>query len=128
MSFCSFSKEFNENACTEVENRFISKYLPVADGFAVKVYLYGLYLCKKQEDFSVTSMAEVLKTTEEKILDAFLFWEDYDLVEVLSKDPLAVNYLSARSTSGKPKKVRYDQYGDFNKELKRKMQEASDGV
>ena len=124
MSFCSFSKEFNENACTEVENRFISKYLPVADGFAVKVYLYGLYLCKKQEDFSVTSMAEVLKTTEEKILDAFLFWEDYDLVEVLSKDPLAVNYLSARSTSGKPKKVRYDQYGDFNKELQRKMQVA----
>ncbi|MBQ5927469.1 MAG: DnaD domain protein, partial [Clostridia bacterium] len=124
MSFCSFSKEFNENACTEVENRFISKYLPVADGFAVKVYLYGLYLCGKGEDFSVSSMAEVLKTDEEKILEAFLFWEDYDLVQILSKNPLAVQYLSARSSVGKPKKVKYEQYGDFNKELQRKMQTA----
>ena len=46
MSFCSFSKDFDENAYTVIENRFISKYLPSADGFAVKVYLYGLYLCE----------------------------------------------------------------------------------
>ena len=48
MAFCSFSKD-NDNAYTIVENKFITKYLPEADGFAVKVYLYGLFLCEKKE-------------------------------------------------------------------------------
>lgn len=48
MSFCSFSKEFNENSYTAVENQFFTKYMPDADGFAVKVYLYGLYLCQER--------------------------------------------------------------------------------
>ena len=47
MAFCSFSKECDDNAYTLVENKFINKYLPEADGFAVKVYLYGLYLCRE---------------------------------------------------------------------------------
>ena len=41
MAFCAFSKECDDNAYTLVENKFINKYLPHADGFAVKVYLYG---------------------------------------------------------------------------------------
>ena len=122
MSFCSFSKEFNENAFTTVENQFVTKYMPDADGFAVKVYLYGLYLCQNSDsDFNVFSLAEVLKTTKEKIEEAFEFWEDYDLVEILSRDPFAVSYLPVRSAVGRPKKVRYEQYADFNKELQRKM-------
>ena len=47
MAFCSFSKD-NESAYTIVENKFITHYLPEADGFAVKVYLYGLYLCENR--------------------------------------------------------------------------------
>ena len=91
MSFCSFSKEFNENTYTSVENQFIVKYLPGADGFAVKVYLYGLYLCQNADsDFTLFSMAEVLKAPKEKIEEAFEFWEDYDLVQILSRDPFAV--------------------------------------
>ncbi|MBQ7831280.1 MAG: DnaD domain protein [Clostridia bacterium] len=124
MAFCSFSKDF-DNAYTIVENKFITKYLPEADGFAVKVYLYGLYLCENTDtDFGVRAMAEVLKTTEDKIQEAFAFWQDYDLVEILAKDPLTVQYLPVRSTVGKPKKIRYEQYADFNKELQRKMQKV----
>ena len=120
MAFCSFSKD-NDNAYTIVENKFITKYLPEADGFAVKVYLYGLFLCENNDaDFSVRSMAEVLKTTEEKIREVFAFWQDYDLVEILAQDPFTVQYLPVRSAIGKPKKVRYEQYADFNKELQRK--------
>ena len=124
MAFCSFSKDF-DNAYTIVENKFITKYLPEADGFAVKVYLYGLFLCENTEtDFSVRSMAEVLKTTEDKIREAYAFWEDYDLVEILSKDPFTLQYLPVRSAVGRPKKIRYEQYADFNKELQRKMQKV----
>ncbi len=124
MAFCSFSKD-NDGSYTVLENKFITKYLPEADGFAVKVYLYGLYLCARTEsDFNIRSMAEVLRTTEEKIREAFAVWEDYDLVEILSKEPFAVQYLPVRSAVGKPKKVHYEQYGEFNKELQRKMQKV----
>ena len=123
MAFCSFSKDNDGNSFVTLENKFITKYLPEADGFAVKVYLYGLYLCKNSDnDFSLASMAEVLKTTEEKIIAAFDFWEDYDLVEIISKSPFAVQYLPVKSALGRPKKVHYEQYGDFNKELQRKLQ------
>lgn len=122
MAFCSFSKDCDDNSYVTVENKFITKYLPEADGFAVKVYLYGLYLCKNATfDFSLASMAEVLKTTEEKIQEAFAFWEDYDLVAIASKEPFAVEYLPVKSATGRPKKVRYEQYADFNKELQRKF-------
>ena len=125
MSFCSFSKDGDANSYVTVENKFITKYLPEVDGFAVKVYLYGLYLCKNADsDFGLKSMAEVLKTTEEKITQAFEIWEDYDLVEILSREPFAVQYLPVKSAVGRPKKVRYEQYGDFNKELQRQMQKV----
>ena len=104
MAFCSFSKEFSEGAFTLVENRFIQKYLPEANDFAVKVYLYGLYLCQSgSEDFSARSLAEVLRTTEENILNAFELWQDYDLVQILCRQPLTVQYLPVRSAIGKPK-------------------------
>ncbi len=122
MAFCSFSKD-TDNTYTLVENKFITKYLTVADGFAVKVYLYGLYLCQNTDsDFSIASMAEVLKTEEEKIAEVFAFWEDYDLVQILSKQPFTVQYLPVSAAVGRPKKVHYEQYADFNKELQRKMQ------
>ncbi len=124
MSFCRYSKDY-ENSYTLVENKFLTKYLPEADGFAVKVYLYGLYLCANAEsDFSLQSMAEVFKTTEENLRDAFSVWEDYDLVEILSKDPFTVQYLPVTSAIGKPKKIHYEKYTDFNKELQRKMQKV----
>ena len=125
MAFCSFSKEFSDGAYTLVENRFIQKYLPEANDFAVKVYLYGLYLCQSGgEDFSATSLAEVLRSTEEDILNAFELWQDYDLVEILCRQPLTVQYLPVRSVVGRPKKVRYDKYADFNKEMQKRMQKV----
>ncbi len=123
MSFCSFSKEVDD-AYTVVDNKFITKYLPETDGFAVKVYLYGLYLCANAENFTLHAMAEILKTTDEKLMEAFEIWQDYDLVEIISKDPFTVQYLPVHSAIGKPKKVRYEKYTDFNKELQRKMQKV----
>ena len=125
MSFCSFAKDGDENSFVTVESKFITKYLPEADGFAVKVYLYGLYLCKNANaDFGIASMAEVLKTTEENIVSAFTFWEDYDLVDIISRSPFAVQYLPVKAAAGKPKKAHYEQYADFNKELQRQMQKV----
>lgn len=129
MAFCSFSKEYTENDYTLIENRFLTKYLPEADGFFVKTYLYGLFLCQNSEsDFSVSSMAEVLKTTENKIRDAFCFWENLDLVEIVSDEPFSVRYLPVRSATGRPTRVNYARYADFNKELLRKMSRIGQDV
>ena len=125
MAFCSFSKDCDGNSHVTLDNKFITKYLPEADGFAVKVYLYGLYLCENAStDFTLASMAEVLKTSEADIERAFAFWEDYDLVQIVSRNPLAVQYLPVKAAVGRPKRVRYEQYGDFNKELQRKLQKV----
>lgn len=114
-----------DNGYTLIDNKFITKYLPEADDFAVKVYLYGLFLCQNREsDFSIHSMAEVLKTTPQSIEEAFAFWEDYDLVEILAREPFTVQYLPVRTAVGRPKKIRYEKYADFNKELQRKMQKV----
>ena len=129
MAFCSFSKDCDGNSYVTIENKFITNYLPEADGFAVKVYLYGLYVCNSAvSDFSLAAMAEVLKTDEEKIVEAFAFWEDYDLVQIICKKPFAVQYLPVKSAIGRPKKVRYEKYTDFNKELERKMQKVEKSI
>ena len=39
MGFCSYSKEFSLSSYTNVENQFITKYMPLADGQEDKKYL-----------------------------------------------------------------------------------------
>ncbi len=122
MGFCSYSKEFSLSSYTNVENQFINKYMALSDGDAVKVYLYGLYLCQNvQEDYSVTEMSKALNLSEEKILDSFRFWEDFDLLEIVSSEPLSVRYFPADFTKGKPKRIHTEKYSDFNKAVQTLM-------
>ena len=54
MGFCSYSREFSLASFTGIENQFINKYMPLADGDAVKAYVFGLYLCQNvQGDYSL---------------------------------------------------------------------------
>lgn len=123
MGFCYFSKDCLTGAYTNVENKFIVKYMPQADDAAVKVYLYGLYLCQNPaRDFSAENCAEVLNLPVEKIVEAFEFWEDCDLVQIICRDPFTLEYLPVSASEGRPKKIKYEKYADFNKELQRKMQ------
>ena len=114
---CSFSKEFSACAYTNIENLFITEYLPVAEGDAVKVYLYGLFLCQHPEnDQSLSDIASSLKMQEKAIVDCFLFWEEFGLLSIVNKEPLAVQYHPIRSsTFSKPKKYKAEKYSDFTK-------------
>lgn len=124
MSFCTYSKEFTANLYTSVENAFLTKYLPIADGDAVRVYLYGLYLCQCAQEFDAVNTAKLLKMTPEKLVDIFRFWEEFDLVRILSRDPLYVEYLPVSSSVGKPKPIRAEKYAEFNRGLYRLLQRA----
>ena len=124
MSFAAFSKDYASSMFTSVENQFITKYLPKADGDAVRVYLYGLYLCQTAADFDAATCAELLHLSEQRLLDIFLFWEECDLVRILSRSPLVVEYLPVHAAMGKPKSVRPEKYASFNRELYKLLQRA----
>lgn len=116
---CSYSKEFSNSAFTDVENAFITEYLPVSSGDAVKVYLYGLYLCQNPKlDQPLSEIAKTLSMTENAVIDCFEYWEEFGLLCVLTKEPLTVQYQPIRCYGGgKPKKIKAEKYTDFSKSL-----------
>lgn len=117
MAFCSFTKEGVKNLSTSVDNSFIQDYLLEADGQAVKVYLYGLYVCKNPvEEFSFSEFCKNLFMDEETVKDCFKYWEDFDCVTILSDEPFTVKYLPL-SSNGKPRKFKAGKYDEFNKAL-----------
>ncbi|MDE6411836.1 MAG: DnaD domain protein [Clostridia bacterium] len=124
MSFSNFSKSFTANMFTSVENQFITKYLPQADGDAVRVYLFGLYLCQCTEEFDAASTAKLLRISLERLIEIYDFWEECDLVHILSRDPLFVEYLPVNASIGKPKPVKAEKYAAFNRELYKLLQKS----
>lgn len=117
MAFCSFTKDGVKNSSTIVDNYFITEFLPEVTGEAVKVYLYGLYLCKNiAGEFSVSEFASDLFMTEDQVKEIFKFWEDFDVVSIISDEPYTVKYLPLTNL-GKPRKYKSGKYDDFNKAM-----------
>ena len=115
---CSFSKDFSANAYTGVENSFIREYLKEAPGDAVKVYLYGLYLCSNPFACDgLKDFAAALNLSEERVADCFNYWEEFGLCSVIEKDPFTVKYMPQNSVYAKPRKFKAEKYGDFSKGL-----------
>ena len=112
---CSYSKEFSASSFTNVENVFIYEYLPISSGDAVKVYLYGLYLCQNQNiDKSLSDIAKTLNLDEETVVDCFTYWEEFGLLNIVSREPFTVHYLPLKTTVGaKPRKFKAEKYTDF---------------
>ncbi len=114
---CSFSKEFSSGSFTSIENAFITEYLPISTGQAVKVYLYGLFLCQHPEkDQPLDQIAKSLQLTEEDVKKAFSYWEEFGILSVVSQQPFAVQYQPIRIGIGsKPRKYKAEKYTDFTK-------------
>ena len=117
----SYSKELVSASFTDVENAFITEYLPVSSGTAVKVYLYGLYLCKNpQIDQSIEEMEKLLQISKSEIIDCFKYWEEFGICSILSTNPFSVSYLPIRSGYGaKPRKYRLKNIQNFLVAFKR---------
>ena len=114
---CAYSKEFSSSAFTNVENAFITEYLPVSPGDAVRVYLYGLYLCQHPEkNCALHEIADTLSLTEDKVKESFYCFEELGLVTIVEKEPFTVHYLPVRqSYSTKPRKIKAEKYTEFTK-------------
>ena len=115
MAFCYLDTESEKEGFLLVDSLFVEHYLPYAGEVELKVYLFGLDLCRKAgENVSLRTFAEDLNLTESDVKDAFLYWEKQGLVR-LTEDPFTVKYLSVRSRFGLSRTFKKQKYTDFNR-------------
>ena len=117
MAFISLSPELSAKSFTGVENKFITKYMPVLDPLAVKVYLYGLYLSGNAGTFTIDDLAKSLNISEEQAVNCFEYLDEFELVQITCRSPFEVTYLDAENVSGTPKKYKPEKYADFAKSV-----------
>ena len=118
MALCSFSSNLAIDSFTQIENTFLSEFLPQAPENATKVYLYGRFLCSTphEEDNTIASMAAVLGLSEDEIMVAFSYWQDMGIVSIVPKEPIQIKYLPIKIYSGAGKLRAKEKYADFNKQ------------
>lgn len=119
MGLCSYSSNLRNSSSTIIDNEFINEFLPSAPDGAVKVYLYGLYLCNapQSDDNDISSMSTVLSLSVDQIFEYFTYWQELGLVQIMNKTPLEVKYLSAKKFSGNSKIRTKAKYKDFNDQV-----------
>lgn len=118
MAFCKFSTEITSNKFTVIDNVFFEKYVKIATGTQVKVYIWGLYLCNNSADItanlsSLQSFASDLNLTEDEVLKAFEFWQAEGLVQIITSNPPEIQYLPIRGAVSK-KLYKPEKYEQFN--------------
>lgn len=115
MSFVKFSSDYLMETFTLVDNFFITQYLPYCDEKQIKVYLYGLYLCTNPtKENSMETLLQNFDLKENELLDIYSFFEDLGIVQIISKNPLEVKYLSLKRSMQTPKKYKSEKWNDFN--------------
>lgn len=92
---CMFSNEHAMMEMTPVENIFIAEYMPKAPDNSVKVYLYGLMLCRNPY-MDAEDIQLALGLDEQAVIEAFFYWEKQGLIRVVGEDPVQVRYLTPR--------------------------------
>jgi len=117
MALISVSDDLAKKSFTSVENKFITKYLPVLEPFSVKVYLYSLYIYQNGMPFTSEDMAKSLAISEEELKGYFEYLEEFELVAILSTSPFEVKILDADNVYGTPKKFKPEKYADFTKSV-----------
>ena len=119
MALCSFSSHLAMQSSTAVDNAFINEFLPSAPENAVKVYLYGLFMCSAPhcDDNSISGMSSVLSLSEDEIFSAYSYWQEVGLVQIVNSNPFEVKYLSPKENYGRSKLREKTKYQDFNNQI-----------
>ncbi len=119
MAFCKFSSEYVINKETQVDNLFINEFLPYAPAECVKVYLYGLYKCSNSSayDNTIENFSKVLNLSPEEIEDAFLYWQEQGLVQVLNTCPIEIRFMPLKNVINNTKKYKPEEFENFNRQV-----------
>lgn len=67
---------------TAVQNEFLDRYMPHANGEFVKIYLYLLRCAGAGRELSLSSIADIFDHTEKDVLRALLYWEKLHLLRL----------------------------------------------
>ena len=87
--------DYVKQAFTQVDNLFLSDYMPSANGDDVKIYLTGLMLASSGFDGDyVKKISSTLKITEERVTEGFAYWEKQGLTETRGD---SVYYMSVKT-------------------------------
>lgn len=116
MCLCKYSSSYIINDKTVVDNIFINNFLPDAPDLCVKVYLMGLSKCANSvaPDNNLTNFANVLNVDEADILEAFKYWQEQGVVQIINISPIEVRYMPLNASLGTIKKYQIGKYTDFN--------------
>ena len=79
-----------QGTTTVLENEFIDRYMPTANGEYVKVYLLILrHLSNASGTLSISAMADLLDCTEKDVLRALKYWKKEGLLDYDDPDDFA---------------------------------------
>lgn len=67
---------------TVIQNSFIDRYMPHANGEFVKVYLYLLRCANTRRELSLSSIADIFEHTEKDIQRALTYWQKQELLSL----------------------------------------------
>ncbi|MCK5130424.1 MAG: DnaD domain protein [Clostridiales bacterium] len=111
MPIVSFQEGNELYDITPIENIFILEYMQNAPGEYVKVYLLGLLKCyHAKENYTISRMASDLSISDDEVKQAFTYWAQFGLVEILSRRPYEVSFLNIKKTMQKTKGPRVNLY------------------
>ena len=68
---------------TEVDNLFISEFVPDAPGEYVKVYLFGLMYARYGQSFDSQKLSKRLGLSVQELEEACIYWESRGLVRII---------------------------------------------
>lgn len=116
MAFCKYSVDTLISNMTPVDNIFINNYLPYAKPKDVAVYIYGLYKCQDAgaSDNTLEKFAAELHLSEKEVEDAFSYWQEQGLVQLINVIPFEVRYLPISNVLTNTKKYNAKKYENFN--------------
>lgn len=112
------SREIIENEKLRIDNAFVTDFMPFAPENYVKVYLYGLKLaCFGGVGDIEAEIAGKLNLEPGLVSEAFSYWANEGLVNILSTSPVAVEYLAVNKRTLALRKFSKTKYKDFNDQL-----------
>lgn len=112
------SREIIENEKLRIDNAFVTDFMPFAPENYVKVYLYGLKLaCFGGVGDIEAEIAGKLNLEPGLVTEAFSYWANEGLVNILSTSPVAVEYLAVNKGTLALRKFSKTKYKDFNDQL-----------
>ena len=113
MSFCDYAKGDAVLGHTTLSNIFIMEYLPAAPSDYVKVYLFGLLLCRHDEICdSMEAMAERLHLDINTVKNAFAYWEREGAVIKLSDNPPSYSFVTLAPSQSQNEELDDDVYSN----------------